>query len=908
MRNTKITRSLGLARSAWRRNYSPLFLACIVVLCALVAAAAAATVTSHLQGVIQIEAKAGLSILLIYGATASFALVLLILLQKHRSRIRVHAAREQITFQQKQQLRAAIANMPQGICMYDGNQQLIVCNQKYAEMYDLRPEHTNPGTSFKTIVQHRVAIGNAPSDDDYVRNRLRSVSEPKPYEMINRLRDGRLISVSHQPIDGGGWVSTHTDVTEQTNREESFRLLFEANPVPMWVIDRDTLQFIAVNDAAVALYGYTREQFVSMTVLELRPKEERENFAQFLRALDDIQFIENVGQHFVASGEAIDVSVSSRVMNYSGRRGRLAAIHDITNLKRTENQLRSTEKFLDAVIEHVPAPILVKDVTAANGNAATCHYSLINKAFEELFGVPRTQIVGKSVHELYPKERADFIIAENNEALNSEKPIVLSDHAVQTATNGVRICTATTVAVRDDLKLPQYLVTVLQDVTERNRDEQRIARMARYDHLTDLPNRAAFNDAIDEAINAASRKSGQFTLLSVDLDGFKEANDTYGHLVGDALLCEVARRLIAASGGAFAARIGGDEFALIVEGDTSQANAVAEKVLASNKRDVRIDERNIRVGATIGAAVYPKDGLDAKTLMSNADVALYRAKSETRGGVLFFDADLGDEVRERRALQDALRCALERNEMLLHYQPQKTISGESVGFEALVRWQCSHLGTVPPSAFIPIAEELGLIDEIGEWVLREACREAASWPTPLRIAVNVSPIQFRNVAFPGVVHAILLETGLSPSRLELEITEGVFIDDFSRAVSILSRLKALGVRVALDDFGSGYSSLAYLHSFAFDKIKIDRTFISDLDDNHHSMAIVRAVIDLGHSLNIPVLAEGVETQLQHTMLLGRGCDEVQGYLIGRPLPIEMYSELVGRNSASERNRALLTGH
>ena len=229
------------------------------------------------------------------------------------------------------------------------------------------------------------------------------------------------------------------------------------------------------------------------------------------------------------------------------------------------------------------------------------------------------------------------------------------------------------------------------------------------------------------------------------------------------------------------------------------------------------------------------------------------------------------------------------------------MSGDPVGFEALVRWQCSRLGMVPPDVFIPIAEDAGLIDAIGEWVLREACCEAASWPTTLTIAVNVSPLQFRNADLPSVVHSILMETGLAPSRLELEITEGVFIEDFSRAISTLCRLKALGVRIALDDFGTGYSSLSYLHSFAFDKIKIDRAFICDLPHNHYSMAIVRAVIDLGHSLNIPILAEGVETDLQHTMLLGRGCDEIQGFLVGRPLTIDNYAELVGRRPVSKKS-------
>ena len=277
---------------------------------------------------------------------------------------------------------------------------------------------------------------------------------------------------------------------------------------------------------------------------------------------------------------------------------------------------------------------------------------------------------------------------------------------------------------------------------------------------------------------------------------------------------------------------------------------------------------------------------------ARADQSLYRAKAELRGSVQFFEAAMGARLRERRDLQNDLQSAAARGELFLHYQPQKKMAGETIGFEALVRWQCPKRGMVAPGVFIPIAEESDLILAVGEWVLREACREAATWPQPLTIAVNISPIQFRHGNLSRLVHTILLETGLAPARLELEITEGVLIDDFSRAVSILRQLKSLGVKIAMDDFGSGYSSLSYLHAFCFDKIKIDRAFVGDLEHNRHSMAIVRAVIGLGHNLDVPIMAEGVETEAQHAFLVREGCDEVQGYLTGRPLPIEDYAELI----------------
>jgi len=280
--------------------------------------------------------------------------------------------------------------------------------------------------------------------------------------------------------------------------------------------------------------------------------------------------------------------------------------------------------------------------------------------------------------------------------------------------------------------------------------------------------------------------------------------------------------------------------------------------------------------------------------MINADAALYRAKAEVRGSVLFFKPDMTADVNERRNLKKDLEFAIERQELLLHYQPQVRMTGEIIGFEALLRWKCGKRGMVSPGKFIPVAEESGLIIPIGEWVLREVCREAASWPQPLAVSVNVSTVQFGAGDLSKIVHSILMESGLAPDRVEIEITESVLMNDFSRAVLALRRLKALGVRIALDDFGTGYSSLSYLHSFPFDRIKIDRTFIGDLQHNRHSMAIVRAVIGLARSLDVSVIAEGVETELQHALLLQEGCTEMQGYLTGRPFPIERYSKEVGR--------------
>ena len=312
--------------------------------------------------------------------------------------------------------------------------------------------------------------------------------------------------------------------------------------------------------------------------------------------------------------------------------------------------------------------------------------------------------------------------------------------------------------------------------------------------------------------------------MSIDLDRIKEINDVFGHPVGDALLCEVARRLQEAMGSAFIARLGGDEFAIIAANDfrPEAAARLAEELLHAVAEEFVVEGQHIRAGLSIGVAVYPTDGIDGNTLLNNADAALYRAKADGRGTVRFFQADMDKRLREQRALHHDLSSAIERGELVLHYQPEATIEGEVIGLEALLRWNHPSRGLVPPGIFIPIAEETGLMLPIGEWVLREACREAASWPKPLQIAINLSPVQFRHGDLPALIHAILLETGLQPDRLELEITESVLIDNFSKGTSILRRLKSLGVRIAMDDFGTGYSSLSYLQSFPFDKIKIDQ--------------------------------------------------------------------------------------
>ncbi len=583
------------------------------------------------------------------------------------------------------------------------------------------------------------------------------------------------------------------------------------------------------------------------------------------------------------------ISITNRSMPGNGW---VSTHTDITDSTRAAKELDRTKTFLDTVIENVPATIVVKD-------AKDRRYVLINRAGEKLFGLPREQMIGKSSYDFFSKNDADFITARDTEVLASRRQVLAENTPVQTPDGSKRLLTTTRVAIRDANGEPQYLLGVIEDVTERRLAEQRIAHLAHHDPLTDLPNRAAFTECLEETLERTTDAKDGFAVLCMDLDRFKAANDVFGHAVGDALLKQIAYRLQKAAGGAFLARVGGDEFTVISASGPQPATAevLTERLLAALSEEFEVEGHRLRIGLSIGVAIFPTDGMDATALIANVDAALYRAKSEGRGMVRFFEADMDKRLRERRALQHDLEGAVARGELTLHYQPQATIDGTIVGFEALARWRHPTRGMVPPGVFIPLAEESDLIVPLGEWILRQVCSEAASWPRPLQIAVNLSPVQFRHGELPNLVHTVLLETGLKPGRLELEITEGVLIDDFSRAVSILHRLKALGVRIAMDDFGTGYSSLSYLQSFPFDKIKIDQGFISNLDRNPQAAAIVRAVIAMGRGLNLPVIAEGVESEEQLAFLAREACDEVQGYLIGKPLPIERYGEAIGRPAA-----------
>jgi diguanylate cyclase (GGDEF)-like protein len=430
-------------------------------------------------------------------------------------------------------------------------------------------------------------------------------------------------------------------------------------------------------------------------------------------------------------------------------------------------------------------------------------------------------------------------------------------------------------------------VATFEDITEWLEAQAKISHMARHDALTSLPNRVLFHEQLVQGLRLAG-SSDQLAVLCLDLDHFKDINDSLGHPIGDALLKEVGRRLKATVGeNDTVARLGGDEFAVVQIGRSEEAAArfLAGRLVEVISAPYEIDDHQIIIGVSIGISLSPQDGSNPDELLKNADLALYRAKADGRGTYRFFETGMDARAQARRLLEMDLRAALQRNEFEAYYQPIRDVASDRVvAFEALLRWNHPQRGLIAPLNFIPLAEETGLIVQLGEFVLRSACADAATWPDDVDIAVNLSPVQFKSPNLIASVTDALAATGLNADRLELEITESVLLQNSEATLTTLHELRAMGVRISLDDFGTGYSSLSYLRSFPFDKIKIDRSFVSELATREDSMAIIRAVTGLGRSLGIVTTAEGVENAAQLELLRREGCTQAQGYLFSKPRP------------------------
>jgi diguanylate cyclase (GGDEF)-like protein/PAS domain S-box-containing protein len=636
------------------------------------------------------------------------------------------------------------------------------------EPFDFQVVHHNDGASrllklpSTGLLWRRLSAGGNLLCQPQVIERLLDVIRSGSRDQFEIDSDERCLKLGATAF-GDILALTVSDVTALKRREASFRLLFDNNPMPMWVFDATTSDFLGVNDAAVQHYGYSRATFLRMKLQEIWPKDERATHSQALQQVGDAYQSGRTWRHLKADGSEIQVLTFGRRVTFDDRDG--------------------------------------------------------------------------------------------------------------------------------------YLVAVV-DITERRQAEARIAHMAHHDGLTDLPNRELFQERLKQVLAGGRPGIGRVAALCVDLDLFKNVNDSFGHPIGDRLLRSVADRLRShVIGSNLVARLGGDEFAVILTNVVSpnEASDYAARLIKTLSEAYEIDGIEVVIGASIGIALSPGDGETSEELMRNADMALYRAKSDGGGVHRFFEREMDRQAQRRRDMELDLRRAFAIGEFELHYQPLVDIAADRIsGFESLLRWRHPQRGMVSPADFIPVAEDIGLIVALGEWVLREACTEAAKWPADVKVAVNLSPVQFRSRNLVQVVISALAHSGLSPRRLELEITESLFLAETEANLAILHQLRELGVSISMDDFGTGYSSLSYLRSFPFDKIKIDRSFVKDLAQRSDCVAIVRAISGLGRSLNITTTAEGVETIDQLDWLRAEGCNEVQGFLFSAARPAAEVEALLFR--------------
>ncbi len=575
------------------------------------------------------------------------------------------------------------------------------------------------------------------------------------------------------------------------------------------------------------------------------------------------------------------------------RGGWVTTIEDISERCRLEQERDRDRAFLREIIDHIPSQITVKDTRDRR-------YVLVNRIAEQHFCRTRDSIVGRTAFDFFPVAVAEEVTDSDDRALERIEGLHMDEHPTQSLALGLRYVTSRRIAIRDATNTPRYLIHVVEDVTERREAAEKIAHLAHFDALTDLPNRVLFRQRLEEELARASHGKF-FALLYIDVDEFKGINDSLGHHVGDELLRTIAVRIKSCLAPEdMVARLGGDEFAVLLTTavDRDEVMAAAAQILEAIRKPYRCLGHQLSADASIGIALAPLDGIERDQLTKNADLAMYAAKAGGRHTFRFFEPAMDERARARLPLQQDLRQAVAEGQFELYYQPLLGLSENSMtGCEALLRWRHPERGMVPPLDFIPLAEDTGLINEIGDWVLRTACTEAVTWPSDIRLAVNVSPVQLKSPTLALRIASALSASGLAPERLEIEITEAVLISDDDVALDILHQLHAMGVRIALDDFGTGYSSLSYLKRFPFDKIKIDRCFVNDIGAGGSS-AIVQAVVSIATASNMTTTAEGVETGAQQTALRQLGCTEMQGYLFSAPKPASELRKLFEPTAAA----------
>lgn len=705
--------------------------------------------------------------------------------------------------------------------------------------------------------------------------------------------EGRIVGVY---IVARDVTETHRVSRRLTESEQRLRSLVDFNPDAIFGVD--TEGFITqVNNAAERITGYTREELLFAPFSFLVAQEDIEpllhRFHRLMRGQAVDRLVHSVEVAIVRrdGGRAI-VSVTGVPMKVGGHIvGAYGVAKDVTDYRRVEKALRESEAKYRLIAEYSSDIIVILDFHGVVRYASPSH--------ETILGIPSKDIEGRSAFDFIHPDDAQRVRREFGEMMQRNRARQV-EFRYRHAQGHYIVAEVHGRPVANHAGKTEAIVVVGRDVSERKRTEETIRHMVYHDALTGLPNRRLFKDRLDREIAQAVEHHGLLGVLFLDLDRFKVVNDTLGHAVGDELLRAIAGRLAECVPlEAVVARMGGDEFTVLLPrlGRVEAAVDVAEAILAELETPFLIDRREFLVTATIGLSICPLDGSDADTLMRNADMAMYSAKDRGRNSYTLYRAAMSSHSVERLTMEQDLRHALEQGELFVHYQPRVDLrTREIVGAEALVRWRHPQYGVIPPTEFIPIAEETGLIVPIGEWVLRSACDQIRVWLAkgypPVRVSVNLSLRQFVWQDLIGMVHRTLYESEVPAELIELEITEGTIAKDVDATIHTLKALKSMGVHISIDDFGTGYSSLGYLKRFPIDALKIDQSFVRDIVHDPDDAAIAQAVITLAHNLQMKVVAEGVETEEQLAFLERCECDELQGYLISHPVPASVIERLL----------------
>ena len=676
------------------------------------------------------------------------------------------------------------------------------------------------------------------------------------------------------------------------DEEEPFAplcLAFEQVGTSLLLCD-DEHRIVHANSAACDNLGYRREEFVGLSIFAIAPSITRENIDEADRLIDMPHSLPVEGLNRAKDGRLIPVVSNLRTFSFNDRRLMLVTNRDLTQHKLTEQALRKTENRLTALVDAIPDLFWMKDVDGV--------YLACNPVFENFFGAPASTIIGKTDYDFVSREQADFFRQKDLEAI-AARQLCINEESIIYADDGRN-------GLLETRKVPVTgaegeilgVQGIGRDISELRNYESRLHETAFRDGLTGLPNRALLNERLHQSLSEAARRDHRLGLLVVDLDRFKEINDTHGPGTGDRLLYESAQRLNdLMQTDDMLARLGGDEFAILLPEirEPADLGSMSRKILDAMARPFHINDQDLFISACIGIAVFPDDGKHAETLLQYADSALYNAKARGRSCFRFYSSELTLKSKARAALEAALRHAEQEGQLELYYQPKVDLSnGRLVGAEALLRWHHPELGMVPPDKFITIAENTGLIVSIGSWVLTKACLTAQRWNTSgepeLKVAVNLSSRQFREDDLLSSVRGILSQTGCAARWLELEITESLLLDDDDGVRATLQGFRDLGMSIAIDDFGTGYSALGYLKRFPIDVLKIDRSFTHDITLERDSTELTKAIITMARSLNLELVAEGIETETQELFLQAHGCHLGQGYRYGKPMPKEQFEQ------------------